>query len=109
MNRKATQLAIFSILAVLSLSVASAEQSAPPPPWVKECRLFKSPRDYVSKATMFCLRSANQRACHKEAAAQFASCKFTGNYERMSQAMHAKMLLVLALAGTMPGEQTGRT
>ena len=67
-----------------------------------ECSKYRSGRDFVARSTMRCLRSANQRSCHNEAAERFAECKFSGSYEKLTQALNAKMLVVIALAGSLP-------
>jgi hypothetical protein len=46
---------------------------------------------------MYCLRQANQKACHERAEKFFERCHFSGNYHKISARIGARMLLVLAL------------
>ena len=69
-------------------------------PWTRTCADFTSGNQFVSESSLFCLRQPNQRVCHEQAEGFFQGCRFQGKYQRISKRIHAKMLIVLALAGT---------
>jgi hypothetical protein len=69
-------------------------------PWTKPCSEYSSAKHFVSESSLYCLRQSNQRACHERAQEFFEGCRFSGDYQRISKRVHAKMLIVLALTGT---------
>ena len=79
-------------------SVVRAEDSKETPPWRESCRYFHSPRQFVSESSLYCLRQRGQKGCRSLAQAYFERCGFSGDYQKMSARMGARMLLVLALS-----------
>lgn len=71
-------------------------------PWTKSCADFIGPKDFVKQSTIYCLKRQNQRLCDGEAEKFFEACHFKGDFERMSQRISARMLVVIALASTKP-------
>ena len=82
---------------VIGASPASAEESKGDVPWSKSCRHYKTARHFVSESTLYCLRQSEQRGCKEQAQRYFDACHYTGDFQRMSARMGARMLLVLAL------------
>jgi len=74
--------------------------SDPGAPWGKRCKSFETPRQFVVDATLFCMRHPTTRDCQQKASRHFQVCRFPGDYKKMSQRVHARMLVVLALAGS---------
>ena len=72
-------------------------------PWNRECHAFTSEADFVSRASVYCLKQSNTRACHKSASTAFARCGYSSDYVKLSKRMHAKLLVVWALAGAQKG------
>ena len=97
------------MLITISASAISAQDRTLPEPWGKSCSQFTSERQFVSESSYYCLRQQNQRACHRRAEAMFSSCAFAGDYQRISQRLHAKMLVVWALAGTRQSTKSGHS
>ena len=94
----------FCALVVSTVSGAVAENKPTTnAPWERECRTFTSEADFVSRASVFCLKQSNTRACHKAASAAFARCGYSSDYVKLSKRMHAKLLVVWALAGAQKG------
>ena len=79
-------------------SVVRAEDSKEIPPWAESCRHYHSPRHFVSESTLYCLRQRDQKGCRTRAQSYFERCGFSGDYQKMSARMGARMLLVLALS-----------
>jgi hypothetical protein len=79
---------------------AFAEEASPHAPWDKRCKSYETPRQFVVESTMYCLRNQPIRECHQKASTYFKGCRFTGDYKKMSQKAQARMLVVLALAGS---------
>lgn len=82
----------------VGLSSVMAETPEAATPWSKTCRHYHSGRHFVSESTPYCLRQSDQKACHQQAEKYFERCSFSGDFERMSARMSARMLLVLALS-----------
>jgi hypothetical protein len=98
------------VLLVSGLPISAAEPrvliSAP---WERSCHEYSSDGDFVSRASMYCLKQQNQKDCHKRAAEVFTRCGFSSDYDRMSRRMYARMLVVWALAGAQKGAASGRS
>jgi hypothetical protein len=80
------------------ITSAVAEESQATAPWLESCRHFRSSRHFVSESTPYCLRQHDQKRCQQEAQRYFERCNFSGDFQRMSARMSARMLLVLALS-----------
>jgi len=93
---------VLATLCALTAFVAGAvaEEQSSHAPWDKRCKSYGTPRQFVSESTMYCLRNQPLRECHQKAATYFKGCRFTGDYKKMSQKAQARMLVVLALAGS---------
>ena len=98
--------ALYLLCTVTALFSPQASVSALEPhvqaPWDKSCNQYHSSRDFVSDSALFCLKQQNQRACDQMASRHFTECRYRGDYERLSQKFHARMLVLIALAGTRP-------
>jgi hypothetical protein len=79
------------------MSVARAEESKRITPWGEACRHYRSPRHFVTDSTLYCFRQTDQKGCQSQAQSYFERCRFTGDFQKMSARMSARMLLVLAL------------
>jgi hypothetical protein len=88
------------IIAPLFVGVGSvsAEEQRVAAPWEETCRHYHSSRHFVSESTPYCLRQPNQKACQHQAHKYFERCNFSGDFQKMSARMSARMLLVLALS-----------
>jgi len=86
---------------VVGISAASAEESKGDAPWSRSCQHYKTSRHFVSESTLYCLRQSGPKACKEQAQRFFDKCHYTGDFQRMSARMGARMLLVLAL-GSVP-------
>lgn len=99
-------------LAIFLATLGSDSAMAAKPrvaPWRLSCTEFASSNDFVKNSSLYCLNKGNSRSCHQEARQRFAECGFDGDYDRLSQRLHAKMLVFIALAGTRSSmEDTGR-
>jgi len=84
--------------ALIGLCSARAEESKSEAPWLESCRHYRSSRHFVSESALYCLRQSDQKACHQQAQRYFERCNFTGDFQRMSARISARMLLVLALS-----------
>lgn len=92
---------IFAIIAaplLVGLTTAAADERKVAAPWQETCRHYRSSRHFVSESTPYCLRQTDQKACHQKAQRYFERCGFSGDFQRMSARMSARMLLVLALS-----------
>lgn len=72
-------------------------------PWERGCNQFSSDREFVSSASAYCLRQQNQKICHRKALERFSQCGYSSDYVKLSKRVHAKMLVVLALASAQKG------
>jgi hypothetical protein len=79
-------------------SVAFADAPKSTAPWEESCRHYRSPRHFISESTRFCFRQTNQKECQLLAQRYFERCGFSGDFQKMSAKMGARMLLVLALS-----------
>ena len=86
------------VSSVVSVTVARADEGHSGAPWERSCRVFNSGRHFVSESTRYCFRQTGQKACQEEAHRYFDRCKFTGDFQKISARMSARMLLVLALS-----------
>jgi hypothetical protein len=86
-------------LGVPSLVHAEKENTAESAPWMQGCDRFESEEDFVGEASRYCLRQSQQRICHSQAQKAFKGCGFRADYSRLSQRLHARLLVVWALAG----------
>jgi hypothetical protein len=77
---------------------ASAEEQKVVAPWEETCRHYHSSRHFVRESTPYCLRQTDQKACQQQAQRYFERCNFSGDFQKMSARMSARMLLVLALS-----------
>ena len=91
---------ITALSTLFSAPVSVADSSLAP--WQKTCSEFSTPKQYVSDSVLYCLRQQNSRACHTEASAKYSKCGFGKDYARVSKKIHAKMIVLIALAGTRP-------
>jgi len=78
--------------------VAGAEAPKEGGPWSESCRHYRSSRQFVSASTTYCFRQADQKECQSQAHRYFARCGFSGDFQKMSARMGARMLIVLALS-----------
>jgi len=86
---------------LMSVSGAgAADKDSVGAPWQKRCSTYHTPRQFVVDSTLFCMKHATTKDCRQKAARYFEGCRFSGDYKKMSQRVHAKMLVVLALAGS---------
>lgn len=90
--------ALLLVSIVLVSDVARAEEAHNGAPWERSCKVFTSSRHFVSESTLYCLRQPNQKACQERAHKYFDRCRFTGDFQKISARMSARMLLVLALS-----------
>jgi hypothetical protein len=79
-------------------SEVRAESPKGEAPWEEACRHYRSPRHFVSESTLYCLRQPDQKGCQGQAQTYFEGCRFSGDFQKMSARMSARMLLVLALS-----------
>lgn len=86
------------VSSVVSINVARADEGRTGAPWERSCKVYNSSRHFVSESTLYCLRHTKQKACQEEAHRYFNRCKFTGDFQKISARMSARMLLVLALS-----------
>ena len=83
---------------LMDLSLATAEDHKTVAPWQETCRHYHSSRHFVSESTPYCMRQSDQKACQQQAQRYFERCNFSGDFQKMSARMSARMLLVLALS-----------
>lgn len=83
---------------LVGLSPVSAEESKDEAPWGESCRHYRSSRHFISESTPYCMRQHDQKACQLLAQRYFERCQFSGDFQRMTARMSARMLLVLALS-----------
>jgi hypothetical protein len=77
-------------------SVIAAEHERAP--WSKACSAYNTPKDLVGASAEYCLRQPLPTRCLQHTEMYFESCRFQGNFKKLSQKVHAKMLVVLALS-----------
>jgi hypothetical protein len=90
--------AVLLFVMTASSSVVRAEDSKETPPWAESCRHYHASRQFVSESTLYCMRQRDQKGCRSLAQRYFERCGFSGDYQKMSARMGARMLLVLALS-----------
>lgn len=78
-------------------SAVSADELKVELPWSKSCHHYKTSRHFVRESTLYCLRQPGQKGCKEQAQKYFEACRYSGDFQRMSARMGARMLLVLAL------------
>lgn len=83
---------------LVGLAPVKADELRDVAPWTEACRHYHSSRHFVSESTPYCMRQHDQKACQQQAQRYFERCHFTGDFQRMSARMSARMLLVLALS-----------
>ena len=88
---------LLSAQALIALSSAMAEEAKGDAPWAQSCRHYHSSRHFVSESALYCLRQTEQKVCQQHAQKYFEHCNFTGDFQKMSARISARMLLVLAL------------
>lgn len=91
---------LFVLLCVVSGSVREVRAESPKggAPWEEACHHHRSPRHFVRESTLYCFRQPDQKECQAQAQTYFERCRFSGDFQRMSARMSARMLLVLALS-----------
>ena len=82
---------------LLSGSSVSADELKAEVPWSKSCHHYKKSRHFVRESNLYCLRQPGQKVCKEQAQKYFEACRYSGNFQRISARMGARMLLVLAL------------
>ena len=83
---------------LIGLSSAVAEEPRSEAPWSQSCRHYRSSRHFVSESALYCLRQSDQKVCQQQSQRYFEHCNFSGDFQRMSAKISARMLLVLALS-----------
>ena len=103
--KKSLQLISLTLAVLVYTGSSSAEPRNQPAvaPWERGCGHFSSDRDFVSSASAYCLRQQNQKVCHRKALETFTRCGYSSDYVKLSKRVHAKMLVVLALASAQKG------
>lgn len=90
---------VMSYLAIVmfgaSAAVAAEGQRAP---WNRSCAAYATPKEFVGHSAEYCLRERGSRQCLERAEVYFGSCRFRGNFKKLSQRIHAKMVVMLALS-----------
>lgn len=81
----------------IGASPVSAEDVKVDVPWSRSCHHYKTSRQFVRESTLYCLRQPGQKSCKERAQRYFEACRYSGDFQRMSARMGARMLLVLAL------------
>jgi hypothetical protein len=81
----------------VGVSPVSAEDVNMHVPWSKSCHHYKTSKQFVRESTLYCLRQPGQKGCKEQAQRYFEACRYSGDFQRMSARMGARMLLVLAL------------
>ncbi|MEN9845324.1 MAG: hypothetical protein RIS36_471 [Pseudomonadota bacterium] len=91
---------LFVLLCVVTGSVREvcAESPKEVAPWEEACRYHRSPRYFVRDSTRYCFRQPDQKRCQVQAQTYFERCGFSGDFQKISNRMSARMLLVLALS-----------
>jgi hypothetical protein len=91
----------FMVVLVCAVSsfatVVRAEDPKEVAPWSESCRHYRSARHFVNQSTLYCFHQRDHKACQARAESYFERCGFTGDFQKMSARIGARMLLVLAL------------
>jgi hypothetical protein len=93
----------FAVMTTLGAIEAQPSTHTSSAPWERGCSHFSSDREFVSNASAYCLRQQNQKVCHRKALETFSRCGYSSDYVKLSKRVHAKMLVVLALASAQKG------
>ncbi|MCO6431441.1 MAG: hypothetical protein J5J00_11320 [Deltaproteobacteria bacterium] len=91
---------ILSFLLSFSLPVLPAAAEGQSPLFHKSCSDFKSPREFVKHASIFCLKQQNTKSCQRGAQQYFKSCKYDGDFKRISRDVHGDLLLMIVFSKT---------
>ena len=65
----------------------------------RHCGYYHSSRDFVQKASLFCIGKTRTKNCAQQARQYCQPCNFRGDYNRISSEVHTGMLFMLVLAG----------
>ena len=94
MDRARVIIAIFVVFLLCASSAFAIDTSTVP------CRTFRTSQDFVKQSTLNCLSKEKKAACLAVAEQRFKSCKYQGNFQKLSRKAHTKLLLLMVLSGS---------
>lgn len=87
----------FSLL-FLCLSVPAVNAEEGGRVFARPCNTYSTSKDFIRRASAFCLTQPRQRQCERRSADYFAQCGFSGNFKELSRAANTDLLLMFVFA-----------